>query len=173
MTPGTSGDQIPLTGREVSITNAAEHEEAGRLLSFKLSVIARALRNSFDQRSRGTGLTRAQWRTIAIVQLAEGSTQSRLARLLDVCDVTAGRMIDRLCDDGLVERRPDPGDRRAHRIFLAPAAAPLLAQLQDLVADEEQRSFAGMTAAEKAELHRLLDLIRANLRSPWDETQVG
>lgn len=107
------------------------------------------------------------------MQLTEGSTQSRLARLLDVSDVTAGRMIDRLCEQGLVERRPDPGDRRAHRIYLAPAAAPLLGRLQELAAAEEERSFAGMTEAEKAELHRLLDIIRANLRSPWDEPPAG
>jgi MarR family transcriptional regulator for hemolysin len=158
---------------ESIIAAAGERSAEDRSLSFKLSVIARALRNSFDHRSRGTGLTRAQWRTIAIVRLAEGSTQHRLARLLDVGDVTASRMIDRLCDDGLIERRRDPEDRRAHRIYLTPAATPLLEQLQELATAEESRAFDGISAAEQAELHRLLDRILGNLRSPWDEPPTG
>ncbi len=101
------------------------------------------------------------------MQAAEGATQSRIARLLDVGDVTASRMLDRLCEDGLVERRPDPGDRRAHRIYLADQAAPLLEQLQCLAKAEEQRAFSGICDADRAALHSLLDRISGNLKSPW------
>jgi MarR family transcriptional regulator, transcriptional regulator for hemolysin len=129
---------------------------------------ARALRHDFDTRARDSGLTSAQWRTVAIVHHAPGSTQRQIARLLGVGDVTAGRMVDRLCEDGVLERRADPADRRAHRVYLTDSAAPLLATLQALAIAEEARAFAGLDDADRAALHAHLDTILGNLRGELD-----
>ncbi len=139
-----------------------------RTLHFKIAMAARALRHDFDARARDSGLTSAQWRTVAIVHQAEGSTQRQLARRLGVGDVTAGRMVDRLCEDGILDRRPDPTDRRAHRVYLTPRAAPLLATLQELAVAEDARAFAGIDDDGRAQLHALLDIVLGNLRGEID-----
>ena len=138
-------------------------------LGFKLSVMARAVRISFDERARGSGLTRAQWRTLAVVKLSEGATQSRIARLLEVGEMTAGRAIDRLCEMGLLERRTDPQDRRANRVYLGADAAPLLSRLDNLSRLEEARMLTGLSRDEQKQLHGLLDRVLGNLRSPWTD----
>ncbi|KPF76430.1 hypothetical protein IP88_06580 [alpha proteobacterium AAP81b] len=139
-----------------------------RTLHFKIAMAARALRYSFDGRAADSGMTSAQWRTVAVVAAAQGSTQRHIARLLGVGDVTAGRMIDRLCEDGVLERRPDPADRRANRIHLTAKAEPLLEQLHLLAAKEEARAFAGLDDDAKAALHGHLDIILGNLRGALD-----
>jgi DNA-binding MarR family transcriptional regulator len=136
-------------------------------LGFKLSIMARAVRQSFDERAKVTGLTRAQWRTLAVVKLAGGATQKRVALLLEVSEMTAGRAIDRLCELGLLERRPDPNDRRANRVMLGRDAGPILAQLDELSHSEEARMMGGLDPEEQLRLHELLDRVLGNLRSPW------
>ncbi|MBC7505892.1 MAG: MarR family transcriptional regulator, partial [Sandarakinorhabdus sp.] len=72
---------------------------------------ARLLRRRFDARARGLGVSRAQWQVLFILSRTEGINQAGLAEALDVETITVGRMVDRLADAGLVERRADPADR--------------------------------------------------------------
>ena len=83
-----------------------------------LAQVSRLLRRSFDERARGIGVTRPQWQTLSLLSFNSGINQGGLAELLEVEPITLGRMIDRLQDAQLVERRPDPADRRAWRLFL-------------------------------------------------------
>ena len=94
-----------------------------------MAVLARQMRQRFDERVEQMGVTRAKWVLIAAVARDPGTTQREIAAKLEVSDVTAGRMIDRVSADGLIERRADPQDRRAYRIFLTTAAQPLMAEL--------------------------------------------
>lgn len=139
----------------------------------KLSIIARLLRIRFDHRARSIGITRAQWRTIAAVRRAEGATQRRIAAMLEVGDVTAGRLIDRLCEEGWIERRPDPSDRRAHRIYLTPAATPVLQRLGELGAEEEAQALSGLSPEEIALFASILDRVAANIAAPCLAVDVG
>jgi len=100
-----------------------------RELGFLLSDAARALRTLVDQRAREVGMTRAQWSVLVRVQRSEGLKQSDLAAQIDIAPITLARMIDRLDASGLVERRADPEDRRANRLYLTPAALPVLEKL--------------------------------------------
>ena len=93
-----------------------------RDLAFLLSDAARLLRTCADQEARRFGMTRAQWGVLFRLQRNEGLKQSELADLLEVQPITLTRLIDRLCDNGLIERRSDPNDRRVKRLFLTPAA---------------------------------------------------
>jgi MarR family transcriptional regulator for hemolysin len=52
----------------------------------------------------------------------EGLKQSELAEMLDLQPITLTRLLDRLCASGLIERRPDPNDRRANRLYLTPSS---------------------------------------------------
>src|SRR5580658_7883475 len=85
-----------------------------RSIGLKLSVIARQLRLSFDQSAERSGLTRAKWTLIAAVARAPGATQRVIAEALEVREITAGRLIDRLCEEGYLRRDANPNDRRAY-----------------------------------------------------------
>src|SRR3954447_26133495 len=118
--------------------------------AFDVSETALALRRASDRRAAALGVTRAQWRALARLSRQDGMRQVELADSLDVEPITLCRMIDRLSDSGLVERRPDEVDRRAWRIHLTDKAHPLLEALRELgqgfigdalsgVDDEEQK----------------------------------
>ncbi len=96
---------------------------------FLLHDTARLLRRDFERRSKSTGLTRAQWSVLAYVARNQGSNQAALADMLEIEPITLVRLLDKLEAAGLVERRPDPADRRVRRLYLTEATGPLLAQL--------------------------------------------
>jgi MarR family transcriptional regulator for hemolysin len=103
-----------------------------REFAFLLNDVARLLRTCADQKARHFGMTRAQWAVLARLQRSEGLKQSELADMLDLQPITLTRLLDRLSANGLIERRPDPDDRRANRLFLTPAAGPLMEHLDRL-----------------------------------------
>ena len=74
----------------------------------------------------------------------EGLKQAELAEMLDLQPITLTHLLDRLAQSELIERRPDPDDRRAKRLFLRPAAQPLLEQLGTLGEDLMGTALAGL-----------------------------
>ncbi len=110
-------------------------------LGFLMSDVSRLMRRRFDERVRSSGATGTQWRTLKILQRRPGINQGQLADLLEVEPITACRMIDRLEESGFVERRRDPGDRRAWRIHLTDKAIPVLDELNDVVAELIEETF--------------------------------
>lgn len=134
-----------------------------RPLGLKLTVIARLIRKQFDHSTSSIGITRAQWTTISVVAGVPGTTQRGIAARLEVGEVTAGRLIDKLCDEGLLERRADPADRRSHLIYLKQPANAVLEKLTELGKAQEKRAFEGLSAGELATLDALLDRISNNL----------
>src|ERR1700739_3111911 len=88
-----------------------------RELAFNINDVARLLKTYADQRARDLGMTRAQWALLARIEKAEGMKQCELADTLDLQPITLTRLIDRLCDGGLIERRSDPEDRRAQSLY--------------------------------------------------------
>src|SRR5499426_29907 len=91
--------------------------------------VAQLVRRQADKRARAYGMTRAQWAVLARLQREPGITQSRLAALTDVEPITIGRLVDRLEASGLIERQPDPDDRRIWRLRLTSKEAPILKQV--------------------------------------------
>lgn len=135
-------------------------------LGFLISDVSRLLRRRFDERARAIGVTRAQWRTLVTLSRNEGINQGGLADLLEVEPITLCRMVDRLAEAGLVERRRDPADRRAWRIFLTDAARPLLHQLREIADDMLDQALAGISEGRQAALVDTLNDLRANLSNP-------
>ena len=80
--------------------------------------VGRLLRRNFNRRAQELGLTQAQWQALAHLSRKQGINQACLADLLEVQPITLARLIDRLAAAGWVERRPDPADRRAQRLYL-------------------------------------------------------
>lgn len=120
-------------------------------------------RARFDSRAKSLGLTRAQWRVMATVKLAEGATQREVASRLEVSGVTAGRIIDRLESAGWLERRQDTVDRRMNRLYTTTAAEPMLEHLTALGTNEENTALDGLDTVERAALAKLLDRLIENM----------
>lgn len=137
--------------------------DRSRSVALKLSIVARQLRVSFDQSAESCGLTRAQWTVIAVVARNPGATQRTVAEALEIAEITAGRLVDRLCEDGYLRREQNPSDRRAYCVHLTPAAEPLLAKLDDLARVHEARIFAGFESEALEKLDSLLERIAQNL----------
>ena len=91
--------------------------------------LARIMRTKFDQRARTREMTRAQWHILARVDRQPGLSQSELAAICEVEPITVARLVDRLEKRGLLERRPDPNDRRIWRLHNLPSARPILDEI--------------------------------------------
>lgn len=124
---------------------------------------SRLLRRRFDARARTLGVSRAQWQVLFALSRVEGINQAGLAEALDVETITVGRMVDRLADADLVERRADPTDRRAWRLYLRPRAHPILEALRTIGADVMAETLDGFSDAEQAQLADFLQRIRSNI----------
>lgn len=131
--------------------------------AFEVAATAQALRRAFDRRAAALGVTRAQWRVLAWLGHEDGLRQVDLADALDVEPITLCRMIDRLAEAGLVERRRDDEDRRAWRIHLTPAASPVIGSLRDVASDFIGESLEGVSATEQAQVRDVLARVRSNL----------
>ena len=135
-----------------------------REVAFNINDVARLLKTYADQRARDFGMTRAQWAVLARVERSEGLKQCELADTLDLQPITLTRLIDRLCNGGLIERRSDPDDRRAKRLYLTPAARPVLDGLTRLGQDIMATVLAGIEPAAVEQLLALLLTLKTNLR---------
>ena len=135
-----------------------------RELAFVINDVARLLRTYADYRAAQFGMTRAQWAVLVRLDLYEGLNQSELAEMLDLQPITLTRLLDKLCDSGLIERRPDPDDRRAKRLFLTRAARPLLEQLAALGEETMANTLEGVEPAQVEQMVSQLEVVRDNLR---------
>lgn len=132
-------------------------------LLFELAETAAAMRRAFDRRASALGTTRAQWRVLARLARQDGQRQVDLADALDVEPITLCRMVDRLSDSGLVERRPDPADRRARRVHLTAKAAPVVESLRALAEEFFDEALGGVGNEEREIVRDALRRIRGNL----------
>ena len=136
-----------------------------RSFGFVLHDTARMLGKRFDQRARelGLGLTRAQCQVLAYLVYREGINQVGLADLLEIEPISLARLIDRMELAGWVERRSDPHDRRARRLFITEKAKPVFAQMVQVGAETRGEALAGLTVPERERLMELLLRVRRNL----------
>jgi MarR family transcriptional regulator for hemolysin len=143
--------------------------------------VARLLKTYADQRARQFGISRAQWTVLMRLDRFEGLKQSELAEVLDLQPISLTRLLDRLAENGLIERRPDPHDRRANRLYLTPAARPLLEQLAKLCEAMMEELLETIDEPARERLLRDLDAIKDNVpaaiarngNSTDDQTATG
>jgi MarR family transcriptional regulator for hemolysin len=135
-----------------------------REFAFLVNDVARLLRTYADQRARQFGMTRAQWAVLARLEHHEGLKQAELAEMLDLQPITLTRLVDRLCISGLIERRADPADRRAKRLYLTAQARPLMDRLAQLGQDMMAGVLEGFDVAEIEQMTGELSRVRDNLR---------
>lgn len=134
-----------------------------RSFGFLLHDIARLLRKRFDQRARVLGLSRAQWQVLAHLSRHEGINQSGLAEILEIENITLGRLIDRMEEAGWVERRADRNDRRARLLYTTEKVAPVMERMRALAEETRNEALAGLADGEREALIERLIQVRANL----------
>jgi DNA-binding MarR family transcriptional regulator len=103
-----------------------------RQLIAQLVESSRLLRNFIDHRAKGRGSTRAQWIVLFRLRQQEGLSQVDLADVLELQPISLVRLLDRLVEHGLLERRQDPRDRRTNRLFLTASGRQLVDDLDSL-----------------------------------------
>lgn len=134
-----------------------------RSFGFVLHDVARLMRKRFEQRAKGLGLTRAQWQVLAHLQRHEGISQSGLAEILELEPMTVGRIVDRMAEARWVDRRPDPGDRRAYRLFTTDRARAVMVRLRAIGEEVRGEAFAGLSDEQRESLLNLLIHVRSTL----------
>ncbi len=132
---------------------------------FSLAELQRLLRSYAEKKVSRYGVTRAQWAVLAKLERTEGLPQAKLAKAMEMQPITLKRLIDPLCANGLIERRPDQSDRRAYRLYLKPAGSALVQRLKALRNEINQLALVHLAPAEALRLFSQLEAIKVNVRA--------
>lgn len=132
-------------------------------LPWEISETSRMIRRAYDRRAASLGVTSAQWRVLLSLGRESNLRQVELADRLDIEPITLCRILDRLGDSGLVERRPDPADRRAWRLALTKKAGPILDSLHALATELRGEAFDGLDVQQINQVREGLARIRDNV----------
>lgn len=132
-------------------------------IGYLLADNSRLARWAFDQQVREIGVTGPQARLLLVLNRRPGENQGFYAEQLEVEPITLCRMVDRLEEASMVERRPDPADRRAWRLHLTGKSRKVVEKLQQRVDSLVEDMLDGLTSAERLEFARLLNVVGANL----------
>ena len=132
---------------------------------FTLGEVQRMVRAYADKQAARHGITRAQWAVLAKVERSEGLKQTELAEQMEMQPITLTRLVDKLCNNGWIERRGDATDRRVNRLYLRKAARPLLGKLSGLRSEITATALEGISPADAHRLLDQLDLIKENVRN--------
>jgi MarR family transcriptional regulator, transcriptional regulator for hemolysin len=119
----------------------------------------------FEQRARSLGMTLPQCKVLVYLANHEGMSQAQLAELTDLEPMTLVRTVDSLESQGCLERRKDPADRRARRLYLLPKGKPLVDDVWRLVDLTRREAFAGIPRKQADLFIELLEKIQSNLAS--------
>jgi DNA-binding MarR family transcriptional regulator len=130
--------------------------------------VSRLLRRQMDQRAHALGLTSAQWRVLASIARAEmldhePLSQAVLADMMDMEPITLSRHVDRMEASGLIERRPNPNDRRAYRLYMTDTARPLVDRFRAMSGSCLGDATKEISDAEIALVTEVLTRMRANI----------
>lgn len=128
-----------------------------------ITEVARLLRHHASVRARGRHLSQAEWQTLSALSRYEGVNQATLAEMIEVHPATLTKVIDKLAQAGLVERRRDPGDRRAFLLVLTERARPLVEEMRALGDAIREQALASVPEGARRQLVETLRTMKANL----------
>jgi DNA-binding MarR family transcriptional regulator len=156
-----------------SSSSAAVPKSSGRSqereLIFQLVETTRHVRQQIERVARQHGTTRAQWSLLARLNRMNGPSQNDLADVMELAPITVGRMVDRMAEQGLIERRADALDRRINRLYLTDAGRSALAALDPQRAVVAGQALAGISPAEVAIALAVIERVQANVRACLNE----
>jgi MarR family transcriptional regulator for hemolysin len=157
------GPQAPPAERTTE--RPREQPGFGRNFGFLVHDVSRLIKRRFDRQARQTGLpiTRRQAAVVLYIARNEGVSQAEVATWLDLEPIALVRILDKLHEEGLVERRAHPTDRRVRTLWLTPAARPMVTQILAINKAIREEAFAGMAAHARDTVIDILDGIKDNL----------
>jgi len=132
-------------------------------LGFLIHDVARALRKRFEERAGAVGVSAAHWRLLVRVVKEEGTTQARLAELLEIEPISVSRLLDRMEESGWIERRQDASDRRVRTIYPTAKALEAYGTVKSVAGEVYEEALKGVSGEDRATLIRALDAITINL----------
>ena len=132
-------------------------------LGFLMHDVSRLRRTAFDQYMKPLKITRSQWWVLIYLARHDGMIQSDLANLLELGKAALGSLVDRLEAAGLVWRGADESDRRAKRVYLSPAGAQLIKEMQVHSHTMSERILEGLSEEERDNLTDLMSRVKRNL----------
>ncbi|HEX4235131.1 MAG TPA: MarR family transcriptional regulator [Caldimonas sp.] len=129
---------------------------------FLLKDLSRRYVARFEAHAHEISLTLVQCKALVTLERNEGVSQARLAELTDVDPMTMVRILDHMEGEGLLERRADPDDRRARRLFLSDKAKPSLAEIWRVAEATRNETFAGISRVDRDAFMNVLEKLHAN-----------
>lgn len=133
---------------------AAEQTPAG--LGLLLVQVGFQAGRQFGERLAPLGIEQRQAGMLTRLAANEGRSQQAIAELIGVNATRMVFLVDELERLGLVERRRNPADRRSHALYLTAEGQAMLGRVKGVAAEHEAHLAAGLSAADRAELTRLL-----------------
>src|SRR5690348_5793991 len=118
-------------------------------LGFALEGAGRLYVRRFEERALHFALEPMGFKTLLVLSENEGITQQRLSKLMVLDPSTMGRLLERLEAQGLIERRPRPGDRRARSVALTREGLEMVPSLWEAARESLSEALAGMSMPEK------------------------
>lgn len=134
-----------------------------RNFGFLVRDVYRLYAKHFERYAREIELTLPQCKVLGHLSRNEGISQARLAELTDTDPMTLVRTLDRMQQDQWIERRPDPDDRRAHRLYLREASKPIMARMWKLADQARHEALSALSVAEREQLLELLERVHGTL----------
>ena len=133
----------------------------GGSVGFLLSQLGSANARWFHETLVPVGLEPRQFAILRFVSEDEGRSQQALGEALDIAPSRMVAFIDELEERGLVERRPNPSDRRARALYVTKEGRRLLAAAMKRALAHEAQLCAPLTAEEREVLIEMLQRVAA------------
>ena len=168
-------------GQDIKETDKTADRPSAKQFRFGYLVhdVSRMRRTLMDHYMKPLGITRSQWLLLSTLSRGgnDGMMQVDLARLLEVGKVSIGGLVDRLEASGHVERKPDPSDRRAKRVFITQQGFDMLGQMIAVSTELNDLIIKGVSSAEAATADSVLLRVKNNIRelikgSGFDDSSI-
>jgi MarR family transcriptional regulator, transcriptional regulator for hemolysin len=154
-----------LHDAETGVKSAQTRDQVSRAFGFLVHDVSRLIKRRFERRARQMGLpiTRQQAAVVLNIAANEGVSQAEVAAWLGIEPIALVRMLDKLHEEGLVERRAHPTDRRVRTLWLTPAAGPVVERILAINEATRREAFSGLPSQTRDTLIEVLGQIKTNL----------
>jgi MarR family transcriptional regulator, transcriptional regulator for hemolysin len=132
-------------------------------VGYLLKDVSRRYVARFERHAEEVSLTLMQCKVLLHLSRSEGASQVRLCELTDIEPMMMVRILDRMEADKLLERRPDPADRRARRLYLTRKATPILDEIDRIMEVTRNEVFAGVSKADREAFLKVLEHVHQNV----------
>jgi len=150
---------------DATVEEARAPRGLGRNFGFLVHDVSRLIQRRFDRHARQMGLPITRQQAAVVLEIArnEGVSQAEVATWLGIEPIALVRMLDKLHEEGLVERRAHPTDRRVRTLWLTPAARPVVKQILAINDAIRLEAFARVAPKTRDAMIDALGYVKDNL----------